>query len=74
MLGANQQMALNEKVNGLRNTLKSEYQAMLDAEQSVLSNFSSSLEVKLKLWANPNASAKVQWKQVPEKSIKVEEP
>jgi putative ATP-dependent endonuclease of the OLD family len=46
----------------------------LDAEQSVLSNLSSSLEVMLKLWANPNASAKVQWKQYPEKSIKVEEP
>lgn len=64
----------SEKVNVLRSTLKSDYQAMLDAEQSVLSNLSLSLEEKLKLWANPNASAKVQWKQDPEKSIKVEEP
>lgn len=64
----------SEKVTGLRNTLKSEYQAMLDAEQSLLSSLSTSLEEKLKLWANPNASAKVQWKQDPEKSIKVEEP
>jgi putative ATP-dependent endonuclease of OLD family len=64
----------SKKVNVLRDALKSEYQEMLDAEQSVLSSLSSSLEEKLKLWANPNASAKVQWKQDPEKSIKVEEP
>lgn len=64
----------SEKVTGLRNALKSDYQAMLDSEQSLLSSLSTSLEEKLKLWANPNASAKVQWKQDPEKSIKVEEP
>lgn len=64
----------NEKVTGLRNDLRARYQDMLDEEQEVLSNISSSLEEKLKLWANPNATAKVLWKQDTEKSIKIEEP
>jgi putative ATP-dependent endonuclease of OLD family len=47
---------------------------MLDKEQEVLSSMSLSLEEKLKLWANPNATAKILWKQDTEKSIKIEEP
>ena len=37
-------------------------------------NFRLQSETKLKLWANPNASAKIKWKQDPDKTIKVEEP
>lgn len=63
-----------EKVTGLRNNLKQSYQLMLEAEQGVLSNISDSLETKLKLWANPSATAKVLWKSDAEKAIKIEEP
>ncbi|MDG4554435.1 MAG: AAA family ATPase [Candidatus Competibacter sp.] len=63
-----------EKVIGLRDGLRKSYQEMLDEEQSVLSSISASLEAKLKLWANPNATAKVLWKNDAEKSIKIEEP
>lgn len=64
----------SEKVTGLRNGLKDSYQKMLDEEQHALSSISSSLEEKLKLWANPSATAKVLWKSDAEKSIKIEEP
>jgi len=63
-----------EKVTGLRDGLRKSYQKMLEEEQSVLSSISESLETKLKLWANPNATAKVLWKNDAEKSIKIEEP
>jgi predicted ATP-dependent endonuclease of OLD family len=63
-----------EKVTGLRDELRQSYQAMLEQEQGVLTNISDSLENKLKLWANPNATAKVLWKNDAEKSIKIEEP
>lgn len=62
------------KVNDLRENLKLEYQRMLDAEQSALSDISTSIERRLKVWANPSVTAKVEWKQDPDKSIKVEEP
>jgi len=64
----------SEKVTGLRDGLRQSYQEMLEEEQGVLSSISESLENKLKLWANPSATAKVLWKNDAEKSIKIEEP
>ncbi|MDN3552031.1 ATP-dependent endonuclease [Halomonas almeriensis] len=63
-----------QKVNELKDGVRQNYQEMLDEEQGVLSNISDSLESKLKLWANPSATAKVLWKNDAEKSIKIEEP
>ncbi|BFM15618.1 ATP-dependent endonuclease [Maricurvus nonylphenolicus] len=63
-----------EKVTGLRDGLRLSYESMLEQEQGVLTSISDSLESKLKLWANPNATAKVLWKSDAEKSIKIEEP
>jgi len=63
-----------EKVGKLREDIRRDYQEILDAEQSVLDELSVSLELKLKDWAHPNVTAKVLWKQDPEKSVKVEEP
>jgi predicted ATP-dependent endonuclease of OLD family len=64
----------SEKVTLLRDKIRTSYQEMLENEQGVLSSISCSLENKLKLWANPSATAKVLWKHDAEKSIKVEEP
>ena len=67
-------VSFDEKVNTLRIEAKKQYQALLDAEQSALDNISASLQNRLASWAHPNLSAKVLWKQDPDKSIKVEEP
>lgn len=64
----------SQKVTELKDGLRQSYQEMLDEEQGGLSNISDSLESKLKLWANPSATAKVLWKNDAEKSIKIEEP
>lgn len=67
-------ISFDEKVNELRVEAKKQYQVLLDAEQSALDDISTSLQNRLAAWAHPNLSAKVLWKQDPEKSIKVEEP
>lgn len=67
-------VSFTDKVSDLRDSLRQGYQEMLEEEQGILSNISDSLETKLKLWANPSATAKVLWKNDAEKSIKIEEP
>ncbi|MEW5835051.1 MAG: ATP-binding protein [Pseudomonadota bacterium] len=62
------------KLKKLRDDLKRDYQLMIDAEQSALNDISGSIELKLKDWAHPDATAKVLWTQDAEKSIKVDEP
>ncbi len=64
----------SRKVTDLRDDLRQKYQTMLDEEQGSLSAISSSLQDKLKLWANPSATAKVLWKSDADKSIRIEEP
>ncbi len=63
-----------EKIETLRSGIRIQYQKILDTEQTVLNDLSVSLELKLKDWSHPEATAKVLWKQDPEKSVKVEEP
>lgn len=63
-----------EKIEQIRTDIRGKYQEILDGEQAVLNDLSVSLEMKLKDWSHPDATAKVLWKQDPDKSIKVEEP
>lgn len=67
-------ISFDEKVNELRAKAREQYQALLDAEQSALDDISTALQKRLTSWAHPNLSAKVLWKQDPDKSVKVEEP
>ena len=67
-------VSFDEKVRELRNNVREQYQKLLDAEQKTLDDISVSLEKRLASWAHPNISASVQWKQDPDKSIKIEEP
>lgn len=67
-------VSFDEKVRELRNNVRIEYQKLLDAEQKTLDDISSSLQERLANWAHPNITASIQWKQDPDKSIKIEEP
>jgi putative ATP-dependent endonuclease of the OLD family len=67
-------ISFEEKVGELRKEARKQYQALLDSEQSSLNDISESLQKRLTAWAHPNLSARILWKQDPEKSIKVEEP
>lgn len=64
----------DEKVTTLRTQTKEQYQLLLDAEQSALNDISESLQSKLTAWAHPQISAKILWREDPDKSIRIEEP
>ena len=63
-----------ETVNKLRTEMQKEYQKLLDGNQHVLDDISSSLQVRISEWAHPDARLRLQWKQDPDKSVRVEEP
>lgn len=67
-------VSFDEKIRELRNNVRNEYQKLLDAEQKTLDDISGSLQNRLANWAHPNITASIQWKQDPDKSIKIEEP
>lgn len=68
------QVSFDENIRDLRNNVRAEYQKLLDAEQKTLDDISGSLQNRLSNWAHPNITASIQWKQDPDKSVKIEEP
>lgn len=63
-----------EKIAELRYEANKQYAKILGEEQKALDELSGSLKTRLSQWAHPSISASVQWKQDPDKSVKVEEP
>ena len=63
-----------ETVTNLRTDMKNQYQALLDANQYVLETISSTLQERISEWAHPDAKLRLQWKQDPDKSVRIEEP
>ncbi len=63
-----------EKVDELKKKFQGEYQSILDAEQSVLGEISTSLKERLEVWSHPGIETEVLWKNDLDKSVKVEEP
>jgi len=63
-----------EKIDELRKKIKTDYQIILDQEQCSLDGISESLKKRLESWSHPGISAKVLWKQDPDKSIRIEDP
>lgn len=63
-----------EAVKALRIEMQGQYQSLLDKNQHVLKELSDSLKTRLTEWAHPAATVKLEWRQDPEKSVRVEEP
>ena len=63
-----------EQISTIRQAVQQEYQTMLDAQQQKLDDLSSSLQKRLRNFAHPNVSARINWKHDPSKSIKVDQP
>jgi putative ATP-dependent endonuclease of the OLD family len=61
-------------IKALRDETQVRYQALLEAQQGVLTDLSSSLQARLGEWAHPEATVKLEWQQDPKKSVQVEEP
>ena len=68
------QTNFNETIKKLRVQMKQQYQELLDGNQNVLDNISSALQLRIAEWAHPDARLRLQWKQDPEKSVRIEEP
>lgn len=64
----------DETVKTLRAEMQQQYQALLDGNQHVLDDISSALQARISEWAHPDARLRLQWKQDPDKSVRVEEP
>lgn len=64
----------SEKIKEMKDKLQKEYEDLLVSEQSTLDDISKSLGDRLASWSNPGISAKIEWKNDSEKSVKVEEP
>ena len=54
--------------------MQQQYQDLLDGNQHVLDDISSALQMRMEEWAHPDARLRLQWKQDPDKSVRVEEP
>ena len=63
-----------EAVKALRTGMQEQYQHLLDKNQEVLKELSDSLQIRLTEWAHPDATLKLEWRQDPDKSVRVEEP
>ena len=64
----------DERVKTLRADMQQQYQALLDENQNALDDISTALQRRLSEWAHPDARLRLQWKQDPDKSVRVEEP
>ena len=64
----------DESITGLRTQMQLQYQELLDGSQDVLDDISSALQVRISEWAHPGARLRLEWKQDPDRSVRVEEP
>lgn len=69
-----QKMNFDQTVKELREQMQNQYQALLDKNQGTLDEISTALQSRLSEWAHPDVQLHVQWKQDPDKSVRVEEP
>jgi putative ATP-dependent endonuclease of the OLD family len=63
-----------ESVKTLRTNMQTQYEALLEENQHVLESLSASLKARLVEWAHPEATIKLEWRQDPDKSVRVDEP
>ena len=63
-----------ETVKVLRDKMQDQYQNLLEENQPALDEISTALQRRLSEWAHPDARLRLQWKQDPNKSVRVEEP
>ncbi len=63
-----------DEIETLRTQMRERYQQLLDGNQTILDDISSALQIRISEWAHPDARLRLQWKQDPEKSVRVEEP
>lgn len=71
---AQMQPDFDSAIQKLRSKMQQQYQALLDQHQSALDDTSATLQQRLSEWAHPGASLRLQWRQDPDKSVRVDSP
>lgn len=64
----------SDSIEELRARMRADYQEILDQNQASLEGISASLASRLEEWANPRARLRLEWRQDPDKSVRVDEP
>ncbi len=66
--------SFSDSIEDLRARMRADYQEILDQNQGSLEKISASLASRLEEWAHPKARLRLEWRQDPDKSIRVDEP
>ena len=64
----------DDAIISLRTQMQQRYQELLDSNQSILDEISSALKNRISEWAHPEARLRLEWKQDPVKSVRIEQP
>jgi putative ATP-dependent endonuclease of the OLD family len=64
----------NLTVENLLQTARQSYEKMLQENQTLLSELSTSLQARLREWAHPDATLRLEWQQDPEKAVRADLP
>lgn len=64
----------DEEILSLRTTTQDRYEDLLTNSQNALKEISNTLETRFKEWAHPEAKLRLEWRQDPDRSVRVDPP
>lgn len=67
-------ISFSEDINLIKDEATTKYQQILDGNQHILDDISTSLKKRLALWSHADISAQVLWRQDSDKSVRIENP
>ena len=63
-----------DEIQILQENVRQEYESFLNKNQYILSDLSIALQKRISEWAHPDVTLRLQWKQDPERSVRIEKP
>lgn len=67
-------LKFDDSIKQLRSEAQTRYQDLLIQSQAALKEISEALKARLADWAHPDATLRLEWRQDPDKSVRIEEP
>ncbi len=67
-------LKFDDSIKQLRTDAQTGYQNLLSQSQAALKEISEALKARLADWAHPEATLRLEWRQDPDKSVRIEEP
>jgi len=69
-----EKISFDENIDRILSEARENYKELLKQEQDALTAISESLRTRLREWAHPEATLKLEWDQDPDKAVRIEEP